>query len=147
MYKGPLDMPWNYVDSFGKSNRRSASGQAHLCQWPLKLKLVSPVSPYFHKAHLILSADCAGFSYTSFHSRLLPGRVLVIGCPALEGEATFEKLAQIVCYNEILSIAVARMDAPCCLELADAAFNAVKKSGKDIPVQIITIYAEGEIVE
>jgi hypothetical protein len=59
-------MPWNYIDTFGKQPYNNSSGQAHLCQWPLKLKLISSVSPYFHKAHLMLSADCAAFSVNNF---------------------------------------------------------------------------------
>lgn len=146
MNSNPQTMPWNYVDSFGKSIRNSSPGQAHLTQWPLKLKLISPVAPYFHKAHLILSADCVAFSYRNFHSNLLRNRVLVIGCPELDGIEFGEKLALIVQHNEILSIAVARMDAPCCMKLADAVIAVVRKSHKDIPVQVITVFTEGEIV-
>jgi hypothetical protein len=139
--------PWNNVDTFGKRLFNKSPGQAHLCQWPLKLKLISSVSPYFHKAHLILSADCAAFSYKNFHSSLLRNRVLIIGCPELDGTSFIEKLTEIFRSNEILSIAVVRMDAPCCLKLADAVVEAVRLSRKDIPIQITTVFAEGEIVE
>ncbi len=140
-------MPWNYVDSFGKQAFHEKPGQAHLCQWPLKLKLISSVSPFFHKAHLILSADCAAFSYERFHSDLLRNRILMIGCPELDGGGFTEKLTEIISSNEILSIAVVRMDAPCCINLADAVVEAVRKSRKDVPIQITTVLAEGEIVE
>lgn len=140
-------MPWNHVDSFGKQRVRLNPGQAHLCQWPLKLKLIPSLSPYFHKAHLILSADCAAFSYTNFHSSLLRNRVLIIGCPELDGAGYTEKLTEIFRSNEIMSIVVVRMDAPCCLKLADAVVEAVRRSRRDIPIQITTVFAEGEIVE
>ncbi|SHH99035.1 hypothetical protein SAMN02745823_01809 [Sporobacter termitidis DSM 10068] len=143
----PRAMPWNDIDSFGKQMFSKGPGQAHLCQWPLKLRLISSVSPYFHKAHLILSADCAAYSYENFHSGLLRNRVLMIGCPELDGAGFTEKLAEIVRSNEILSIAVVRMDAPCCLGLADAAVDAVRRSKKDIPVQLTTVFTEGEIIE
>lgn len=139
--------PWNYVDLFGKQRFNKNPGQAHLCQWPLKLKLISSVSPYFHKAYLILSADCAAFSYKSFHSNLLRNLVLVIGCPELDGADYAEKLTEIFRSNDILSIAVVRMDAPCCSKLADAVVEAVRRSRKDIPIQITTVFAEGEIAE
>lgn len=106
-------MPWNQVETFGKQRFNKSPGQAHLCQWPLKLKLISSVSPYFHKAHLILSADCAAYSYKSFHSNLLRNRILVIGCPELDSADYVEKLTEIFRSNDILSIAVVRMDAPC----------------------------------
>jgi hypothetical protein len=139
-------MPWNYVETFGKQIFNPNPGQAHLCQWPLKLKLISSVSPYFHKAHLILSADCAAYSYESFHSKLLNKRVLLIGCPELDGAGFTDKLLEIFQSNEILSIVVVRMDAPCCVKLADAVVEAVRKSKNNIPIQITTIFAEGEIV-
>lgn len=147
MDPNPQAMPWNYVDSFGQQMFHTAPGQAHLCQWPLKLKLISSVSPYFHKAHLILSADCTAFSYENFHRSLLQNRVLMIGCPELDSVDFTEKLAEIFRMNEILSIAVVRMDAPCCLKLADAVVEAVRKSKKDIPIQLTTVFTEGEIVE
>ncbi len=140
-------MPWNQAETFGKQRFNKSPGQAHLCQWPLKLKLISSVSPYFHKAHLILSADCAAFSYKSFHSNLLRNRILVIGCPELDSADYVEKLTEIFRSNDILSIAVVRMDAPCCTQLADAVVEAVRRSRKDIHIQITTVFAEGEIVE
>lgn len=140
-------LPWNHIDSFGKQKYNPNPGQAHLCQWPLKLNLISSVSPYFHKAHLLLSADCAAFSCDNFHSTLLRNRILIIGCPELDGAGYIEKLTEIFRSNDILSIAVVRMDAPCCLKLADMVVEAVRKSKKDIPVQITTVFAEGEIVE
>jgi len=140
-------VPWNCPNTFGKYANTAAPGQAHLCQWPLKLSKVSPVSPYFHKAHLLIAADCSAFSYVRFHSGLLSGRVLAIGCPDMEGDTFLERISQVVQLNDILSIRLVRMDAPCCAALADAVVLAVRKSGKDIPVQITTVFAEGENVE
>jgi hypothetical protein len=74
-------------------------------------------------------------------------RVLVIGCPELEGADYVEKLKEIFRLNDILSIAVVRMDAPCCSKLADTVVEAVRRNRKDIPIQVTTVFAEGEIVE
>lgn len=73
--------------------------------------------------------------------------MLIIGCPELDNADYSEKLTEIFLSNEILSIAVVRMDVPCCLKLADTVIESVRKSRKDIPIQITTIFAEGEIVE
>jgi hypothetical protein len=139
------ELPWNCTDTYGRSLQNDP-GQAHLCQWPLKLRLISPLAPHFHKAHLMLAADCAAFSYIHFHS-ILKDKVLIIGCPELDGPVFFERLKTIVRVNDILSITVARMDAPCCGSLAGAVISAVRDSRKNIPIQITTIFAEGEIVE
>lgn len=139
-------MPWECPDTFGKYPYRRDPGQAHLCQWPLKMKMISPVAPYFHKAHLLLAADCSAFSYSNFHDSILRNRVLIIGCPELDGNDFGEKLLKIFMCNEIHSVAVVRMDAPCCKKMTDAAMDAIKKSKKDIPLQFVTVFTEGEIV-
>ncbi len=139
-------MPWDCRESFGKRLYRKDPGQAHLCQWPLKMKLISPIAPYFHRAHLLLAADCSAFSYSSFHDAILRNRVLVIGCPELDGDEFGEKLLKILSCNDIQSVAVVRMDAPCCKKLTDAAIEALRKNKKDIPLQFITVFSEGEIV-
>jgi hypothetical protein len=139
--------PWDCLDTFGKRFYRNESGQAHLCQWPLKIKLISPVAPYFHNAHLLLAADCAAFSHSNFHDAILRNRILIIGCPELDGDEFAERLLEIVRCNDIQSVAVARMDAPCCKKLTNAAISAIRLSRKDIPIQFITVFAEGEIID
>ena len=139
--------PWDIPNTFGKSIFNTTPGQTHLYQWPLKLSKVSNVSPYFHKAHLLIAADCSAYSYMRFHQSLLRGRLLTIGCPDIEGEALSQKIRDVIRLNEIQSIRLVRMDVPCCSEIADIVVMAIKKSGRDIPLQITTVLAEGENVE
>lgn len=124
-----------------------APGQTHMVQWPLKLSKVSNVSPYFHKSHLVIAADCSAYAYMRFHQSLLCGRLLTIGCPDLEGDALFQKIRDVIRLNDVQSIRLVRMDAPCCARIADEIIMAIGKSGKDIPLQITTVFAEGENVE
>lgn len=139
-------MPWDCPDTFGRDTYRPDEGQAHLCQWPLKMTMIPATSPYFHHAHLLLAADCSAFSYRSFHSAFLRDRVLLIGCPESDGDRFADKLEQILRLNDIRSVTVARMDAPCCASLSGTVVSAVRASRKDIPVQITTVFTEGEIV-
>ena len=139
--------PWDLPDTFGKKLYNMASGQTHMVQWPLKLSKVSNVSPYFHKTHLLIAADCSAYAYLHFHKSLLNGRLLTIGCPDIEGEKLFRKIQEVINLNDIQSIRLVRMDAPCCGKIANVVVMAIKKSGKDIPLQITTIFAEGENVE
>lgn len=139
--------PWDSPDTFGKSLYHMAPGQTHMVQWPLKLSKVSDVSPYFHKAHLVIAADCSAYAYMRFHQSLLCGRLLTIGCPDLEGDRLFRKIYDVIRLNDIQSIRLVRMDAPCCSGIADEVLMAIKKSRKDIPLQITTVFAEGEDVE
>ena len=139
--------PWDSPNTFGKTLYNMAPGQTHMVQWPLKLSKVSNVSPYFHKSHLVIAADCCAYAYMRFHQSLLCGRLLTIGCPDLEGDTLFQKIGNVVRLNDIQSIRLVRMDAPCCNNLADEDVKAIRKSGKDIPLQITTVFAEGENVE
>ena len=138
-------MPWGTPDSFGKHRKnRAPSGNV---QWPLKLMRISPISPFFHKAHLLLAADCSAFSYARFGEAFIAGKTLVIGCPDAYGESFVEKLEQIICLNDIVSVTLVRMDAPCCKRMTDAVMTSIRRSGKEISLQLTTLFSEGEIVE
>ena len=54
------------------------------------------------------------------------------------------KKHDIVRLNDVLSIRPVRMDAPCCKGPTDAAVMAIRRSKKDLPLQITTIFSEGE---
>jgi len=135
--------PWDAPDTFGK--RTSAHNAALPVQWPLKLMRVTPVSPFFHRANLVIAADCTAFSSSRFHE-ISGNGVLVICCPdGLEGLG--EKLQLILTLNDILSITLIRMDAPCCRNMATTVIEAIRGSRRDIPLRITTLFSEGEIVE
>ena len=135
--------PWDCPDTFGKRRVHPDPDQSHLCQWPLKLTRVSSVSPYYHRANLLIAADCSAYSYLRFH-HFAQGKVLTIGCPDMEGDAFAQKIEEVLKLNDILSIQLVRMDAPCCRRITEIVMNAVKKSRKAIPLQITTVFAEGE---
>ena len=116
-------------------------------QFPLKLMRISPISPYFHRARLVLSADCAAFSYERFREICSTNSTLVIGCPDGFGEDFKKKLEQILTLNEIQSIMLVRMDANCCRRMTDAVIRAIRSAKRDIPLRITTLFTEGEIVE
>lgn len=74
------------------------------------------------------------------------GRVVIVGCPKLDAVDYSEKLTEILRKNEIKSITLTRMIVPCCGGLKYAAETAVKNSGKSIPLHIVTIGIDGNIV-
>ena len=145
MNKYTESMPWDAPDSFGKHNKNQPpSGNV---QWPLKLMQISPIAPYFHMAHLLIAADCSAFSYARFSEVFISGRTLVIGCPVESGDDFAEKFEHIINLNDILSVTLVRMDAPCCRRMTDAVMSSIRKSGKDIPLRLTTLFSEGEIIE
>ena len=121
------------------------SRPSELRQWPTQLHLVPPSAPYLQNAHLLIAADCAPFAYADFHRDFIKGRVLVNACPKLDDTSPYiEKLAAIISQNDIQSVTVPIMEVPCCRGLAMMAQEAVKQSGKDVPVEIVIIGVDGE---
>jgi hypothetical protein len=115
-------------------------------QWPLKIMRISPLSPFFHNARLLIAADCAAYSYEGF-AAVARDKVLVIGCPDGYGMSFYEKLAQIVKLNDIREITLIHMDADCCARVTDAVILAIRCSGRDIPLRKLTVFTVGEIVD
>ena len=123
-----------------------ASVPGQLTNWPVQLKL-SPISaPCFAGADLLIAADCTAYAYGNFHKDFIRGKTTLIGCPKLDMVDYSQKLAAILENNEIKSITVVRMTVPCCGGLTYAVENALTASGKDIPLQVVTISPDGQIV-
>jgi len=120
---------------------------SELRQWPIQLHLVPPQAPYFNNADLILVADCVPFAYANFHNDFLKGKAIAIGCPKLDDvEAYIEKIAQILKTANIKSLKVVHMEVPCCFGLVHIVQEALKRSGKDIPFETVTIGIKGKIL-
>lgn len=117
-----------------------------LANWPVQIKLAPVNAPYFDGADLLIAADCTAYAYGNFHSQFIAGKVVLIGCPKLDAVNYAEKLTQIFQFNDIKSITVTRMTVPCCGGLPFAVKNALVMSGKDIPVNVVTISPDGKIV-
>ena len=123
------------------------AGISRLRQWPCQIKLVPVNAPYFHKAKLLIAADCTAYTYADFHRDFMKGKITLIGCPKLDGADYSEKLTEILRENDIQSVTVVRMEVPCCGGLELAAKKALQASGKFIPWQIVTISLGGKILE
>lgn len=117
-----------------------------LSNWPVQIKLAPVNAPYFSGADLLIAADCTAFSCADFHEDFIRNRVVLTGCPKLDMVDYSEKLAEIIRSNDISSVTVARMIVPCCGGLEFAVRKAVETSGKDIPLDIVTISIKGEII-
>lgn len=117
-----------------------------LRQWPVQIKLAPVNAPFFHGAKLLVAADCTAYAYGNFHADFIRDHITLIGCPKLDAVDYSEKLTQIIALNDIKSITVTRMEVPCCGGIEQAVKNALQKSGKQIPCQVVTIAADGRIV-
>ena len=85
------------------------------------------------------------FAYADYHADLLAGKAVVVGCPKLDDTEFYaDKLAAILAASDIRSLTVAIMEVPCCGGLVRVVQRALEQSGKDIPVEIVTIGVRGE---
>ena len=121
--------------------------QSRLSQWPVQIRLVPANAPYFDGAKLLIAADCTAYAYAAFHERFIKGHITLVGCPKLDGVDYSEKLTEIIRDNDIRSVTVVRMEVPCCGGLEHAAKNALQKSGKFIPWQVVTVSTDGRILD
>ncbi len=126
------------------SNPKSRQ-ESELMQWPVQLNLVPVNAPYFKNADVLLAADCVPFAYANFHSDFLKNKALIIGCPKLDDVEFYEqKLTEILKSNNIKSITIVNMEVPCCFGLQKVTKQAIKNSGKTIPLKQSIITIQGE---
>lgn len=119
---------------------------SELAQWPCQIKLVPVKAPYFDGADLLVAADCTAFACGDFAQRFMAGKVTIIGCPKLDGVDYSDKLAEILCNNDVNSITVARMEVPCCGGLQAAVERAALMAARRIPVTVVTIATDGRVL-
>ncbi len=118
-----------------------------LSNFPVQIQLAPVNSPWITNADLLIAADCTAYAYGNFHQDFVRGRVTLIGCPKLDSENYTLKLSQIFRENPIRSVTVTRMTVPCCGGLSHAVKTALAMCGKDIPLNIVMISPDGQIVE
>lgn len=118
-----------------------------LRQWPVQIMLVPSTAPYLKDADLLIAADCVPFAYEGFHEDFLENKALLIGCPKLDdSEFYMKKFTEIFRLNDIKSVTVVHMEVPCCFGMLSIVKQAVKDSGKDIPVKAVNIGIRGNII-
>jgi NAD-dependent dihydropyrimidine dehydrogenase PreA subunit len=124
----------------------TVSVPSRLQNFPVQLKLVAPNAPWLADADLLIAADCTAYAYGNFHQDFMRGKTVLIGCPKLDAVDYAVKLGAIFAYQNIKSVTVTRMQVPCCGGLEFAVRRAIEGSGKQIPLQVVTISPDGEIL-
>ena len=124
----------------------AAKAPSRLQNFPVQIKLVPTFSPIFEDVDLLIAADCTAYAYGDFHNRFIKGKTTVIGCPKLDDVDYTEKLAEILHNNSIKAVTLVRMLVPCCGGLTLAVENAIKRSGKAIPLSTYIVTPEGKIL-
>lgn len=130
-----------YDEAAVEANKRKKNRQ-----WPIQIQLTPVNAPYFDGEDLLIAADCTAFAYANFAKEIQKGKITLIGCPKLDPVDYSEKLTAILEQNDVKSVTIIRMEVPCCGGIQNAAVTAMKKSGKFIPWQVLTVSVEGEVL-
>jgi NAD-dependent dihydropyrimidine dehydrogenase PreA subunit len=124
-----------------------ASPSSELTHWPVKLRLLNPAAPVLQNASLLVAADCVPVAFPAFHSRLLRGHAVVIGCPKFDDmQSHVEKITEMIRQNDLAEIVVAHMEVPCCTALLMGVLEARRRSGKPVPVVDMVIGTRGDVL-
>lgn len=114
--------------------------KSELRQWPIQIQLINPRADYLQGADLLIAADCTAYAHADFHTELIKGRITMIGCPKLDDNRyNVEKIAEILKYNDIKSITVARMSVPCCGGIVQAVKQAMLQTETIVPYNEVII--------
>jgi len=130
------------VENGGASSTRRES---NLGNWPVQLALVPPGAYFLQGADVVLAADCVPFANADFHRDFLKDHALLVACPKLDDfEAHLARLTEILRGSRVKSITVVRMEVPCCSGLTHMAEEAIRLSGKEIPLGEAIIGIKGD---
>jgi ferredoxin len=126
-----------------------ASRPSQLRHWPVQMHLVSPRTPQYQGADVLLAADCVAHAVGDFHNRWLKGKALMIACPKLDSrqEVYLEKIKALIDEAKINTLTVMIMEAPCCSGLLALAQKAVAEAQRKTPLQCVVVGVRGEILK
>ena len=118
---------------------------ARLSHWPIQLKLIGTVAPFLNDADLLVAADCTAFAAADLYKTAMQDRKVLIGCPKLDdGMQYVEKFTEIFTNTPIKSVSILRMEVPCCGGMTAILREAVKRSGKNIPLTETIVGVKGD---
>ncbi len=118
-----------------------------LTNWPLQWRLVTPSMPFSKGKGILIAADCVPFAFRDFHGKFLAGKPVIIGCPKLDDAQRYlDKLTDIFKNGTPKTVTLVHMEVPCCHGLQRIVDEAVKRSGKSIPVKTTVIGIKGQIL-
>jgi ferredoxin len=140
----PCGCPGSVVRDFREDKPVKSHPVSQLRQWPVQLMLVPPHAPFLNDADLLIVSDCVPCAYPDFQG-LLKGKILLVGCPKFDDVEYYrEKIIEIL-NNKIKSVTVAIMEVPCCTGLYNLVSDAIRESGKSVPLEKYVIGVKGDL--
>ncbi|MDZ7640711.1 MAG: hypothetical protein U5J62_01605 [Desulfurivibrio sp.] len=121
-----------------------AAAQSNLSHWPIQIRLVPPEAPFLKGAELLIAADCVPVAHPAFNQELLPGKVVLLGCPKFDDADLYVgRLAEIFQTAGLKSITIAIMEVPCCGSMRGILQAAQQQAGTAIPVSEVVVGVRG----
>ncbi len=131
----------------GDISRETTGIAPRLSHWPIQIKLIGTVAPFLNDADLLVAADCTAFAVHDFHKRFLGDKKVLIGCPKLDDAMYYvEKFTEIFTNMSVKTVTCLRMEVPCCGGMTAVLREAIKRSGKAIPLTEIIIGVKGDLL-
>jgi len=131
--------------TMGAAIKEPVAVPGKLSHWPIQIKLIGTVAPFLNDADLLVAADCTAFAAADLYKETMSGRKVLIGCPKLDnGMEYVEKFTEILTNSNIKSLSILRMEVPCCGGMTAILREAVKRSGKTLPVTEIVVGVKGD---
>ncbi|MFC1755340.1 hypothetical protein ACFL96_18450 [Thermoproteota archaeon] len=101
-------------------------------QWPIKILLAHPQTPFLKNEKFIIATDWVVFSSNDFKKRQVKNEDVVIGCSILEDpDKMMSKIALMVKETSAKNIDVYTIEVPCCHAIHMMVQKAINESGKD----------------
>ncbi len=124
---------------------KEQSGSA-LSHWPVQIRLVPAHAPFLAGADLLITADCAPVASAEYHSRFLPGKVVLMGCPKFDDAQLYvDKFTDILDRGDMHSLTVLSMEVPCCSGLLGMVKKARELAGSRIPIRHVVLSTKGDV--
>jgi len=119
-----------------------------LTHWPVQIRLVPPTAPFLKGADLLIAADCVPVAYPEFHTRMLPGHKVLIGCPKFDPvEEYVARLSELLIEANPRSLTLAIMEVPCCRGMAMILEESRRRAGSKIPIKLQVVSIKGKILK
>jgi len=121
-------------------------GKSALTHWPVQIRLIPPTAPFLRGADLLVLADCTAVSFPTLHRDLLPGKVVMMGCPKFDDVREYvQKFADIFRTADIRNVTTVVMEVPCCSGLPSIVRRGMEAAGRDIPLEEVVLSTRGDI--
>lgn len=144
--------PGSAMATFAPAGMTTAKKTGTACtsalnHWPVQIRLIPPHAPFLKGSDILVAADCAPVAYPSLHQELLPGKVIMLGCPKFDDANDYlRRFVDIFKQAGINSVTVLSMEVPCCAGLGQIVRQALALSGREIQFEEIKVSREGEIL-